>query len=76
MTEERVKRKLSAILSADVAGYNRLMGEDEDFTISTLTGHREMMATLIKEHKGRMVDSPGDNLLAVFSSVTRAVDCF
>ena len=39
MTEERVKRKLSAILSADVAGYNRLMGEDEDFTIRTLTGH-------------------------------------
>ena len=45
MTEERVKRKLSAILSADVVGYSRLMGEDDDATVRTLTGHREMMST-------------------------------
>ena len=76
MTTDNFQRKLTAILSADVVGYSCLMGEDEDFTISTLTGHREMIATLIKEHKGRVVDSLGDNLLAVFSSVTRAVDCF
>jgi adenylate cyclase len=75
MSSQEFERKLTAILSADVAGYSRLMGEDEDFTIKTLTGHREMMAALIREHKGRVVDSPGDNLLAVFSSVTRAVNC-
>ena len=75
MNPQEFERKLTAILSADVAGYSRLMAEDEDLTIRTLTGHREMMATLIGEHKGRVVDSPGDNLLAVFSSVTRAVDC-
>jgi len=75
MSPQEFERKLTAILSADVAGYSRLMGEDEDFTIRTLTGHREMMATLIREHKGRVIDSRGDNLFAVFSSVTRAVDC-
>ena len=50
---EGFKRKLSAILSADVAGYSRLMGEDDDATVRTLTGHREMMSTLIKQHHGR-----------------------
>ena len=75
MSPQAFERKLTAILSADVVGYSRLMGEDEDLTVSTLTGHREMMATLIRERKGRVIDSPGDNLLAVFSSVTRAVDC-
>ena len=75
MSLQEFERKLTAILSADIAGYSRLMGKDEDFTIKTLTGHREMMTTLIRKHKGRVIDSPGDNLLAVFSSVTRAVDC-
>ena len=51
------------------------MGEDEDLTIKTLTGHREMMTALIEKHKGRVVDSPGDNLLSTFPSVTQAVDC-
>jgi adenylate cyclase len=75
MNTEGFKRRLSAILSADVAGYSRLMGEDEELTIRTLSGHREMMSTLIEQHQGRVVDSPGDNLLAEFESVTRAVDC-
>lgn len=75
MNPQEFERKLSAILSADVVEYSRLMGEDEDFTIHTLTGNREMMATLIKQYRGRVVDSPGDNLLAEFPSVTQAVNC-
>jgi adenylate cyclase len=75
MSPQKFERKLSAILSADAVEYSRLMGEDEDLTIQTLTGNREMMATLIKQYKGRVVDSPGDNLLAEFSSVTQAVNC-
>jgi len=75
MTEEGYKRKLTAILSADVEGYSRLMGEDEDATIKTLTTYRELMTTLIQKHRGRVVDSPGDNLLAEFGSVVDAVRC-
>ncbi len=75
MTEEGYKRKLTAILSADVEGYSRLMGEDEDATIRTLTSYRELMTTLIQKHRGRVVDSPGDNLLAEFGSVVDAVRC-
>jgi adenylate cyclase len=75
MTTEGFKRKLTAILSADVEGYSRLMGEDEDATIRTLTSYRELMSTLIQKHRGRVVDSPGDNLLAEFLSVVDAVRC-
>ena len=75
MTQEGFKRKLCAILSADVQGYSRLMGEDEDATIRTLTSYRELMSTLIQKHRGRVVDSPGDNLLAEFPSVVDAVRC-
>jgi adenylate cyclase len=75
MAEEKFRRKLTAILSADVEGYSRLMGEDEDATIRTLTSYRELMSTLIKKHRGRVVDSPGDNLLAEFLSVVDAVRC-
>ena len=74
MSPQAYERKLTAILSADVVEYSRLMGEDEDSTIQTLTDNREMMATLIKSYKGRVVDYPGDNLLAEFSSVTQAVN--
>ncbi len=70
-----VKRKLAAILSADVQGYSRLMGDDEVATIRTLTEYRELMSRLIQKHAGRVVDSPGDNLLAEFSSVIDAVQC-
>jgi adenylate cyclase len=75
MTPERFKRKLTAILSADVAGYSRLMGEDEAQTVKTITAYREVMGALIKQHRGRVVDSPGDNVLAEFASVVDAVQC-
>ncbi len=68
-----MERKLAAILSADVQGYSRLMGEDEEATIRTLTAHRELMTSLIQQHRGRVVDSPGDNLLAEFASAVEAV---
>ena len=73
MDEENVQRKLSAIFSADVAGYSRLMREDEMATIKRLSEYRELMSSLIMQHRGRVVDSPGDNLLAEFSSVVDAV---
>ena len=63
MTEESFKRKLTAILSADVEGYSRLMGEDEDATVRTLTNYRIAMAHLIEQYRGGVADSPGDNIL-------------
>jgi TolB-like protein/class 3 adenylate cyclase/Flp pilus assembly protein TadD len=75
MNEERAKRKLSGILSADAVGYSRLMREDEVATVATLKGHREVMASLIDKYRGRVVDSPGDNILAEFGSVVDAVEC-
>jgi len=71
----RIERKLAAILSADVKGYSRLMGEDEVATIRTLTTYREVMSAFIRQYRGRVVDSPGDNLLAEFASVVDAVQC-
>jgi class 3 adenylate cyclase len=73
MGQEDFKRKLAAILSADVTEYSRLMREDESATIRTLTSYREVMAGLIKQHHGRVVDAVGDNLLAEFASVVDAV---
>jgi len=70
-----VKRKLTAIFSADVEGYSRLMGEDELATIETLNSHKETMGKLIRQYRGRVVDSTGDNLLAEFGSVVDAVQC-
>ena len=75
MTTQEVKRKLAAILSADVKGYSRLMGADEEGTLHTLTAYREVMATLIQQHHGRVVNAPGDALLAEFESVVDAVRC-
>jgi len=71
MTE--AERKLAAILSADVVGYSRLMAEDEAATIHTLTDYREEIAMLVRQHRGRVVDSPGDNLLAEFPTALDAV---
>jgi adenylate cyclase len=70
-----VERKLAAILSADVEGYSRLMGQDEVATVRTLTAYRETMVNFIQRWRGRVVDSPGDNLLAEFTSVVDAVEC-
>ena len=75
MTEQGFKRKLAAILSADVEGYSRLMGDDEDKTVQTLTTYRDVISSLIKDHKGRVVDSPGDNILAEFVSVVNSLRC-
>jgi adenylate cyclase len=75
MIQETTKRKLTAILSADVKEYSRLMSQDERGTIRTLTAYREAMSNLIQDYKGRVVDSPGDNLLAEFGSVVDAVNC-
>jgi len=73
MATEDFKRKLTAILSADVKGYSRLMGEDEEATVRTITAHRKVITSVIEKYRGRVVDSPGDNILAEFVSVVDAV---
>ncbi len=75
MSEEKVKRKLTAILSADVQGYSRLMGEDEEGTIRTLKAHLEVITGFIQQHRGRLVATGGDSVLAEFPSVVDAVRC-
>ena len=75
MTTQEVKRKLAAILSADVKGYSRLMGEDEVATLKTLSAYFQIMTTLIQKHQGRVLNIAGDNLLADFESVVDAVQC-
>ena len=75
MTPEKFKRKLTAILSADVKGYSRLMGEDEEGTIRTLNAYKEVMTGLIQHHRGRVVGTAGDSVLAEFASVVDAVQC-
>jgi class 3 adenylate cyclase len=73
MAQKDVKRKLAAIFSADVKDYSCLMRDDETATVRTLNACREVMSKLIRQHHGRVVDSPGDNLLAEFASVVDAV---
>lgn len=73
--EQKVTRKLRAILSADVKGYSILMADDEVSTIQTLKDYRNIMATCIEQHSGRVVDAIGDNLLADFGSAVDAVQC-
>ena len=75
MAEEGFKRKLSAILSADVAGYSRLMRDDEEATVRTLNTYKELIFILIERNQGRLVDTTGDNFLAEFASVVDAVRC-
>src|SRR5918999_145545 len=69
------KRRLVGIMSADAQGYSRLMGDDEVGTVRTLTSHRTTMRDVITRFRGRVVDSPGDNLLAEFASVADTVEC-
>src|SRR5260370_18794409 len=71
----RVERKLTAMLWADVHGYSRLMGGDEEATLVTLTAHRKIIDSLIEQHHGRFVNSAGDSVLAEFASVVEAVNC-
>jgi len=75
MNSQDFKRKLTAVFSADAVGYSRLMGEDEAATVKTLEAYKQVMFSLIKQHRGRVIDSPGDNLLAEFASVVDAVQC-
>ena len=75
MTEEHTKRKLTAILSADVKGYSRLMEDDEEATVRTINAYREVMVAQIRGQNGRVVDAKGDNVLAEFASVVDAVRC-
>jgi class 3 adenylate cyclase/CheY-like chemotaxis protein len=69
------ERKLAAILSADVAGYSRLMGEDDHATVATLNSYRGVFKDRVADHRGRVVDTAGDSVLAEFSSVVEAVAC-
>ncbi len=73
--EQKVTRKLRAILSADVKGYSILMADDEVSTVQTLKDYRNIMSNYIEQHGGRVVDAVGDNLLAEFGSVVDAVQC-
>jgi TolB-like protein/class 3 adenylate cyclase len=70
-----LERKLTAILCADVFGYSRLMGENEEATLRTLSSHRKLIDSLIEQHHGRFVNSAGDSVLAEFASVVNAVQC-
>jgi len=73
MDTQAFKRKLTAILSADVKDYSRLMGEDDEATVRTITAYREIITDVVQKYRGRVVDSPGDNILAEFASVIDAV---
>ena len=75
MAEKGFKRKLAAILSADVEGYSRLMDDDEESTVRTLTAYRSAINDLVQQYRGRIVDTPGDNILAEFTSVVDSVNC-
>jgi len=75
MSAEDVKRKLTAILSADVQGYSRLMGDDEKATVETITNYRKIMTDLIQTYHGSVKDAKGDNMLAEFPSVVDAIQC-
>lgn len=70
-----IERRLSAVFSADVQAYNRLMGDDEEATVRCLTQYRDAITTQIQKYNGRVVDAPGDNLLAEFASAVDAVKC-
>ena len=75
MANERANRKMSAILSADVKGYSRLMSVDEEGTVKALNECRETIFRCVEDYRGRVVDSPGDNVLAEFVSTVEAVNC-
>jgi len=75
MAQEGFKRKLAAILSADVEGYSRLMDDDEEATVRTITSYRNAIADLVQQFRGRVVDTPGDNILTEFTSVVDSVNC-
>jgi adenylate cyclase len=75
MSEERMERRLAAILAADIAGYSALMGADEARTVRDLKGHQAIVLPMIGEFAGRIIDTAGDGILAEFASVVNAVKC-
>ncbi len=75
MAPERVQRKLTTILAADVEGYSRLMSADEEATLKTLKTYREIIDSLIAKHYGRVVGTAGDAVLVEFGSAVEAVRC-
>ena len=75
MEQDSFKRKLTTVFSADAVGYSKLMEDDEAATVKTITAYQKIMTDLIMQHRGRVVDSPGDNLLGEFGSVVDAVQC-
>ena len=75
MAEERLRRRLAAILAADIAGYSRLMGDDDAATVRDLKGHQAAVLPLISEFGGRIIDTAGDGILAEFPSAVGAVEC-
>ena len=75
MPEERMERRLSAILAADIAGYSALMGADEARTVRDLKGHQAVVLPMVGEFAGRIIDTAGDGILAEFASVVNAVKC-
>ena len=74
MTADRVQRRMAAILAADVVGYSRLMGEDEESTLATLKIYRSVIDELIASHTGRIFGSAGDSVIAEFGSFLRVGD--
>ena len=74
MAENKTQRKLTAILSADVKGYSKLMDDDDESTVTTITAYRKIISEYIDKHQGRVVDTPGDNILAEFNSALNAVN--
>ena len=75
MAAERTDRRLAAILAADIAGFSRLMEQDERATLATLTAHRAVMDPLVTKYHGRIANTAGDSVLAEFASVVDAVEC-
>src|SRR5262249_15488363 len=75
MDETQVERRLAAILVADIAGYSRLMAEDEAATVAAIKGHQAVVLPMVEAHGGRIQDTAGDGILAEFRSVLQAVEC-
>ncbi len=75
MADDSVKRRLTTILAADVAGYSRLVAKDEEGTLRTLKSHREIIDALIARHQGRIFGTAGDSVIAEFGSAVEAVRC-
>ena len=72
---QKVARRLAAILAADIAGYSALMGANEEATVGDLKAHQMVVLPMIGEYRGRVIDTAGDGILAEFGSVVNAVEC-